>query len=85
MSYRKHNTGNSMNDYFSTLMDFNMIAPKILKAKTVQEFDCWLDKMTAIDRRSTVLYVKAHKDDISEKFIARVPIRLGRAWERWGD
>lgn len=82
MSYRKHNTGNSMNDYFSTLMDFNIVAPKLLEARTTQEFDCWLDKMAVIDRRSTVLYIKAHQDDIPEKFMKRVPIRLGRAWER---
>ena len=45
MSYKRPDTGNSMNDYFSSLMDFNRLAPKILQAKTEQEFDAWLDKL----------------------------------------
>ena len=53
MSYKRPDTGNSMNDYFSSLMDFNRLAPKILQAKTEQEFDAWLDKLVQIDRRST--------------------------------
>lgn len=82
MSYRKPNTGNSMNNYFTALMDFHTLAPKLLKAKTEQEFDIWLDKLAQIDRRSTVLYVKAHREEIGARFMKRVPIRLGRAWNR---
>lgn len=82
MSYKKPNTGNSMNDYFSALMDFNLLAPRVLQAKTVQEFDCWLDKLASIDRRSTVIYVKKHQDEIGPDFMKRVPVRLGRAWNR---
>lgn len=82
MSYRKPNTGNSMNDYFTSLMDFNLLSPKLLEAKTDQEFDAWLDKLAQIDRRSTVLFIRAHAEDIGEKFMRRVPVRLGRAWDR---
>lgn len=82
MSYRKPNTGNSMNDYFSALMDFNILAPHILQAKTTQEFDSWLDKLALIDRRSTVLYIRKHEEDINPDFMKRVPIRLGKAWDR---
>ena len=71
-----------MNDYFSTLIDFNVLSPKLLEVRTEQEFDIWLDKLAQIDRRSTVLYVKAHQDEISPEFMRRVPIRLGRAWNR---
>ncbi len=82
MSYKRPNTGNSMNDYFSALMDFNVIAPRVLAAKTEQEFDAWLDKIATVDRRSAVLYIKAHQKEISPAFMKRVPIRLGRAWDR---
>lgn len=82
MSYKKPDTGNPMNDYFSALMDFNALAPRLLQAKTEQEFDAWLDKLATIDRRSTVLYIKAHEDSISQDFMKRVPIRLGRTWDR---
>lgn len=71
-----------MNNYFSTLMDFNTHAPRLLTAATEQEFDIWLDKLALIDRRSAVLYVKANKDKIQPEFLKRVPLRLGRAWER---
>lgn len=82
MSYKKPDTGNSMNDYFSALMDFNRLAPRLLQAETEQEFDVWLDKLAVIDRRSTVLYIKAHKDEIRPDFMKRIPARLGRAWNR---
>lgn len=82
MSYKRPDTGNLMNDYFTSLMDFNAAAPHILRAKTAQEFDCWLDKIASIDRRSTVLCVKEHQEEISAEFMKRVPIRLGRAWNR---
>lgn len=82
MSYKKPNTGNSMNDYFSALMDFNKAAPKLLQAKTAQQFDIWLDKMAVIDRRSTVLYIKQHAAEIPDVFMKRVPVRLGQVWER---
>lgn len=82
MSYRKPDTGNSMNDYFSALMDFNLLAPKLLQADTSRKFDIWLDKLAQIDRRSTVLYVKKNKDRIRPEYMERVPTRLGRAWDR---
>lgn len=82
MSYKRPDTGNSMNDYFSSLMDFNRLAPKILQAKTEQEFDAWLDKLVQIDRRSTAIYIKEYMDGIRPEFMKRVPIRLGRTWER---
>lgn len=82
MSYKKPDTGNSMNDYFSALMDFNLLSSRLLQAKTAQEFDCWLDKLAEIDRRSTVLYIKEHRDAINPAFMKRVPVRLGRAWAR---
>lgn len=82
MSYKKPNTGNSMNDYFTALMDSNLLAPHILQAKTKQEFDCWLDKLVSIDRRSTVIYIKKYQDKINPDFMKRVSVRLGRAWNR---
>lgn len=82
MSYKKPDTGNSMNDFFSTLMDFNVLAPRLLQAKTEQEFDVWLDKLATVDRRSTVLYIKAHQNEIRPGFMKRVSARLGRAWNR---
>lgn len=64
MSYRKPNTGNAMNDYFSSLADFTMLAPKLIQAQNSQSFQIWLEKLEAIDRRSLLLYLKQHKNEI---------------------
>lgn len=66
MSYRKPDTGNSMNDYFSSLVDFTVVAPKLLSAKTPSEFNVWLEKLELIDRRSLLLYIRKHKDCIPD-------------------
>jgi hypothetical protein len=69
MSYRKPNTGNRMNDYFSALVDFYMLAPNLLKAKNKQAFLIWFDKLNLIDRRSLFLYLREHRDEISEDYM----------------
>lgn len=69
MSYTRPNTGNSMNDYFSSLMDFNMLAPHIIQAKNSDSFRIWLDKLERIDRRALLLYLRKHKGDIPKTHI----------------
>lgn len=64
-----------MNDYFSRLSDFNQLSGKLLEATSLVSFNVWLDKLARIDRRSTVLYLRAHKDEIPEdrlKLAARI-------------
>lgn len=69
MSYPKPNTGNSMNDYFSALADFTMLAPKLLQAKNSQSFQIWLEKLEAIDRRALFLWLKKHKEELPRKHL----------------
>lgn len=69
MSYRPKKTGNSMHDYFLTLHDFTMLAPKLLQAKNSPSFQIWLDKLEAIDRRSLLLYLQKHEAEIDPKFL----------------
>lgn len=64
MSCSKPDTGNSMNDYFSALSDFVRLAPHLLEAGTEQEFVVWFEKLELIDRRSLLLYLRKHKDEI---------------------
>lgn len=78
MSYRKPNTGNTMNNYFTRLRDFNRISPKILKAENVQSFEIWLDKLIQIDKRSLVIFLKEHKEEIPTKHWERAAARLSR-------
>lgn len=76
MSYRKPGTGNTMNDYFSSLRAFNLTAPNLLKAATARDFEIWLDKLLAIDRRSLVLYLKEHKKEIKPAYWERARARV---------
>ena len=64
MSYRRPDTGNSMNDYFSALSDFLRLSPRLLDAKTPEDFAARLDEVILIDRRSTVLFLEKHREEI---------------------
>jgi len=67
MSYRKPNTGNSMNDFFTALSDFVQLSPNLLQAKNSESFEIWLEKLEAIDKRSLLIFLRNHKDEIPEK------------------
>lgn len=66
MSYVRPNTGDSLNDYFSSLNDFTMLAPNLLAAKDPRGFQVWFEKLEQIDRRSLLRYIRIHKADIPE-------------------
>lgn len=78
MSYKKPDTGNTMNDYFTRVGDFTRLAPKLLDARTVHNFEIWLDKLIQIDRRSLVLYLKAHEEEIPKEHWEKAKMRLNR-------
>ena len=63
MSYKKPDTGNTMNDYFTALSDFNMLSNNLLSAKTESSFTIWLEKLIAIDKRATYLFILMRQED----------------------
>lgn len=69
MSYRKPDTGNSMNDYFTSLADFVLLFPNLLNAKTEQNFIIWLNKLIAIDPRALVLKLRQHESEIDPEYM----------------
>ena len=69
MSYRRPNTGNSMNDYFSALSDFQMLSSHLLDAKNEESFEVWLEKLELIDKRSLLLFLRKHKEEIPEEHL----------------
>lgn len=69
MSYHRPNTGNDMNDYFSSLADFVMLAPHLIGAENITSFQIWLEKLEAIDRRALFLYLRQNKDKIPSEHI----------------
>lgn len=84
MSYKKPNTGNAMNDYFSRVRDFRRIFPNLLKARSVQSFEIWLGKLMLIDSRSLVLHLQKYQNQIPKEYWKRAEARLGR-WLKDGD
>ena len=69
MSYHHTPKSDSLNDYFSRLTDFTVIAPNLLNAETEFEFEIWLEKLEQIDRRSLYFYLKTHRDDIRPEYL----------------
>jgi hypothetical protein len=78
MSYKRPNTGNSMNDLFTGLTDFVQLSPNLLQAKNSESFEIWLEKLEAIDKRALYLYVKKHKAEIPENHLALVQRRFSK-------
>ena len=70
MSYKKPNTGNSMNNYFTALADFTLLAGKLLTVKNSHSFEIWLNKLEQIDRRSLLIFIRNNKAKIPKKHIA---------------
>lgn len=69
MSYQKPDTGNTMNDYFSSLTNFVMLAPHLIEARNADAFQIWLEKLEKIDRRALFLYLREHKGEIPPEHI----------------
>lgn len=59
-----------MNDYFSRLIDFTVIAPRLLEAETPEAFEIWLEKLELIDRRALLRYLRQHRAEIRAEFLS---------------
>ncbi len=79
MSYKKPDTGNTMNDYFTALSDFNMLSNNLLSAKTESSFTIWLEKLIAIDKRATYLFIKQHHKEINNDYLNIAKWRLSKS------
>ncbi len=79
MSYKRQYKNDILNTYLHDLTNFYQLAPHLLSAVTLEEFEVWLEKLEQIDRRSLFLYVKEHKDEIKEEFF---PLIQDRFWEQ---
>ena len=76
MSYVKPNTGDGVNDFFTNIVNFVNIAPNLLKCKNKRAFMTWFDKLYEIDKRSLVLYLREHKNEINPDYIKTAEERL---------
>ena len=71
MSYRQPDTGNTMNDYFTNLSTFVMLAPKFLGAPDERSFEIWREKLELVDRRALLLFLRKHKDELPPEHLAQ--------------
>lgn len=76
MSYQKPQYEDPLRNYFRNLTNFYQLAPHLLNAKTEEDFEIWLEKLEAIDRRSLFLYLRENKDKIDKKFLKRAQRRF---------
>ena len=83
MSYRKPKKNDSLNNYFSSLVDFVQLAPHLYQATDKKEFQMWLEKLELIDRRSLFRYLQQNKHKIRPEFLAlaqrrfiKLPVKL---------
>ena len=79
MSYRRPNTGNTMNDYFTSLSDFTMLSKNLLNAKTEETFEIWLEKLELIDKRALYLFLIQHKSELPENYLNLARRRLKKS------
>lgn len=69
MSYTPTDTGDSINNLFHSLVDFALLAPHLLQAKNLQSFIVWFEKLELINRRSLLIYLREHKNEIPKKHL----------------
>ncbi len=78
MSHTKPNKTDSLNEYFTALTDFIILLPNLEKAKDVETFTIWFDKLFQIDPRALLRWVKENRDTIPDDFIAVANARYRR-------
>lgn len=78
MSYAKPNKTDSLNEYFTALTEFVILLPNLEKAKDVETFTVWFDKLFQIDARALLRWIKQNRDIISDECIAVANARYRR-------
>ena len=80
MSYQKPNTGNSMNNYFSRVRDFQRLSHHLLDAPDLISFTRWLHKLIQIDARLTTRLLREQEENLAEEQKARAATQLPWIW-----
>lgn len=64
MSYKAPERTEYLSEFFSRLVDFNLISGNLLSAKTDEEFELWFEKLELIDKRYLYLFIKKNHKKI---------------------
>lgn len=76
MSYTRPNTGDSINNMITNMVEFLKISKHLIEAKDVEEFELWFEQAELIDKRSLYLFLCDHKDEINEEHLNYVKNRF---------
>lgn len=76
MSYTPEKTNDMLNDYFTNLADFMSISPNILQADNKVDFLNWITKAEQIDKRTLLLFLRKHKEQINPEFLEIAQLRF---------
>ena len=69
MSYKPLKNEDSLSELFSTINDCITICKKFSTLPSKEDFIRWMDKANTIDKRTTILYLRKHKEEIPEEYI----------------
>jgi len=83
MSYKPPEpSGDSLNDYFRRLSEFNRIAPNLLNCKSSNEFECWFEQAELIDKRALYLFIKRNYRKIPIEYLEMIKYRFDSSFKK---
>lgn len=70
MSYNFQNeSDDSLNQLFTKMADFNSLSQNLIRAKDINSFVVWFDKLYQIDKRTLYFFLCKHYDEFDFLFI----------------
>lgn len=81
MSYIQPNTGDSLNDYFHNLANFENMKHNMLQASSLEAFLRWFDKLRIVDARATLLTLKDQEQNLPKEWMVYAKSAYGKFWD----
>ncbi len=81
MSYVQPNTGDSLNDYFHNLANFENMKKNMLQASSLDGFLRWFDKLRTIDARATLITLKHQEQSLPKEWMAYAKAAYKDLWD----
>lgn len=69
MSYTSVDTGDSLNNLFSSLFDFNIVSHNLIESDNVNSFVIWFDKCININKRALFFFIRKNKKLMHKEFL----------------
>ncbi|ADL36050.1 hypothetical protein bpr_II111 (plasmid) [Butyrivibrio proteoclasticus B316] len=76
--YKKKQSDDLVNSWFTNIANFQSIAGRLLKAETEMEFEVFLEKAMSIDKRSTCLFIEKHQNELPKAHLGIAKAQLSK-------